>query len=140
MEQNQGNGNKRCGHGNNNNNGRNRNRDNNNIFSNRNNHNNNMNNSGNREEAYQQKSTQDGTTRSNTNSYYSDKEDCKEHNMMKACMKCHKPNEDAEVKNKKPQSCAIIVSVKKTVGRQNCLTLVDTGSLSLKFNIVSDCY
>ena len=47
--------------------------------------------------------------------------------MMKACMKCHKPTKANELKNDKPQSCAIIVRVKMTYKRRNYLALVDTG-------------
>ena len=61
--------------------------------------------------------------------------------MMKARMQCHKPNEVREPKNEKPQSCAILVSVKMTDKHRTCLALVDIGSSATLANeeIVQDC-
>ena len=60
--------------------------------------------------------------------------------MMRARLKCSATIEEKN-KDKKPQSCAIVVSVKTANGRKNVLALADTGSSATLANksILSEC-
>ena len=129
-----GNGRRRQNHNNNTGNGRR-----NNGYNNHNNNGNDQNNNNRREETYQQRNTQENNTRTETNSYYSDDEGREESNMMRARLKCRSSKESD--KKTKPQSCAIIVSVKTAAGRKNVLALADTGSSATLANkhIIKDC-